>query len=105
MFNTCVCVCRLKCPAELDWASKLVIPVCFSVDTNKVIETGLLSRRAHAEIVTSLSTLMLVHTCRPSPSDLTTVCRRLVERHPNLRDKVDNGFVSDNITCTLKRNI
>lgn len=79
---------------DQDWAEKLVLPVRFSASTNKVMETGVLTSRARVEITTSLSTLMLVHTSRPTPKDLTTVSRRLIEKYPNLRDKVDNGFVS-----------
>ena len=71
-----------------------MLPVRFSAATNKVVETGVLTNKARIEIITALSTLMLVYTSRPTPSDLTTVSRRLVEKYPNLRDKVDNGFVS-----------
>lgn len=77
---------------DQDWAEKLVLPVRFSASTNKVVETGVLTRRARVEITTSSSTLMLVP--RPTPEDLTTVSRRLIEKYPNLRDNVDNGFVS-----------
>lgn len=71
------------------------MPVRFSAGTNEVVKTGILPKKARVEIVNSLATLMLVHTSRPSPSDLTTVSRRLVEKHPKLKDKVDNGFVSE----------
>ena len=77
-----------------DWAEKLVLPVRFSVATSKVLDTGLLTKKARVEIITALSTLMLVHTSRPTPRDLTIVSRRLVEKHPKLKDKVDNGYVS-----------
>ena len=77
-----------------NWAETLALPVRFSATTNKVLETGILTKKARVEIITSLSTLMLVHSSRPTPNDLTTVSRRLVEKHPKLRDKVDNGFVS-----------
>lgn len=91
--------CLLHCRSDekkpdLDWAEKLAIPTRFSAATNKMMETGVLKKKARIEIISSLSTLMLVHTSRPTPSDLTTVCRRLVEKHPNLKDKVDSGFVS-----------
>lgn len=79
---------------DKDWADTLVLPVRFSATTNKALGTGILTKKARVEIITSLSTLMLVHTSRPTPNDLTTVSRRLVEKHPKLKDKVDNGFVS-----------
>ena len=53
-----------------------------------------MTSKARVEITTSLSTLMLVHTSRPTPRELTTVSKRLIEKYPKLRDKVDNGFVS-----------
>lgn len=89
----CPQYCRSLEP-DLDWAEKLILPVRFSAATNKVVESGKLTSKARVEIVTALSTLMLVHTSRPTPSDLTTVCRRLVEKYPKLRDKVDSSFVS-----------
>lgn len=58
------------------------------------MKTGILKRRHRDEIINSLSTLMLVHTSHPTPDDYTTVCRRLVEKYPNLKDKVDSGYVS-----------
>lgn len=85
---------------DKDWAEKLVIPVRFSAATTKVVEAGVLTKKARIEITTALSTLMLVYTSRPTPSDFTTISRRLVEKHPNLRDKVDGGFVSQIIFCT-----
>lgn len=77
-----------KSEPEPDWAEKLVLPLRFSATTNKAIEAGVLTKKARAEIVTCLSKLMLVYTSRPSFSDLTTVSRRLVEMHQNLKDKL-----------------
>ena len=55
---------------------------------------GILTQNARVEIVDSLSTLVMVHTIRPTPEDLTVLSRRLIEKHPSLHDRVDNGFVS-----------
>ena len=83
----------------VDWAEGLVIPTRFSTPTTKAIETGILTKSARVEIVHSLSTLMLMHTSRPMPHDLDTVSRRLIEKHPTLRDTVDKGYVRT--TCTV----
>lgn len=57
------------------------------------LDSGVLSKRSRDEIVQSLSTHILVHTNRPLPDDFHTVCRRLVEKYPSLKDTVDNGYV------------
>jgi hypothetical protein len=79
---------------DASYAEKLVIPTRFSMETSTAIETGLLKRKHRDEIVNSLSTLMLVHTSHPTPEDYTTICRRLVGKYPNLKDKVDSGYSS-----------
>ena len=58
------------------------------------MKTGILKRRHRDEIINSFSTLILI---RPTPDDYTTVCRRLVEKYPNLKDKVDSGYVSTSL--------
>ena len=81
-------------PDDKDWAYKLTIPTRFSTRTMKAVQTGVLTPSARVEITNSLSTLILVHTTRPKPEDYKVVCRRLVEKHSNLRDKCDSGNVS-----------
>ena len=71
----------------------MVLPTRFSTPTMKAIETGILTKIARVEIVDSLATFMLVYTSRPTPHDFTTISRRLIEKYPILRDKVDNGYV------------
>ena len=78
----------------VDWAKDLALPTRFSTPTNKAIQTGVLTKSARVEIVHSVATLMLMHTSRPTPHDLDTISRRLVEKHPKLRDTVDKGYVS-----------
>lgn len=79
---------------NIDWADKLVLPTRFSTPTTEAIKTGVLTKSVRVEIVDSLSTLMLIHTSRPTPHDLDTICRRLIEKFPKLKDTVDNGYVS-----------
>ena len=64
-----------------NWAEKLVVPTRFSSNTMTAMKEGVLTSKARDEIMTSLSTLIMVHTMRPTPDDYTTVCRRLVEKH------------------------
>lgn len=78
---------------ESNWAETMAIPTRFSGETTSSIDSGVLSKRSRDEIVQSLSTHILVHTNRPLPDDFHTVCRRLVEKYPSLKDTVDNGYV------------
>lgn len=80
-------------PIDKLYAMNLVIPTRFSAETTACVKSGKLSKKARDEIINSLSTMMLVHTSRPSPEDFTVICSRLVEKYPTLRDTVDNGFV------------
>ena len=77
-----------------NWAEQLTIPKRFSTATNKAIKTGMLSSKAQDEIIHSLSTLIMVHTVKPSPDDYNTVCLRLIKAYPLLADNVDGGYVS-----------
>lgn len=78
-----------------DWADQLTIPTRFSEETTSFIKSGgIPSKKARDEIIQSLSTLMLVYTDRPTPDDYSIVCRKLVEKYPTLKDKVDSSFVS-----------
>ena len=79
---------------SLDWADVLVLPTRFSRATTMAVETGVLTKSARVEIVDSLATLILTHTSRPTPHDLTIICQRLTEMYPKLKDMLDNGYVS-----------
>ena len=76
-----------------DWAEKLVIPSRFSVGTSAALKSGVPTRKARDEIVNSLSTLILVHTIRPTSDDYNIICKKLVEKHPILKDHVGSGYV------------
>lgn len=71
------------------------------------IAYGIPTQRARDEIVNSISTLILVHTMYPNSDDYTVICRRLVEKHPKLRDSVGSGYVSSTIyhhACSAQYN-
>ena len=90
--------CLRLCDPATDWARELIIPVRFSAETHKAIEIGVLTRKARVEINSSLATLMMVYTIRPTPDDMHTVCRRLVQKYPTLKDNSPSGYVSTLIT-------
>jgi hypothetical protein len=46
------------------------------------------------EIITSLATLVMVHTMNPTPTEYTTLSGRLVAKYPILADGFGCGYVS-----------
>lgn len=48
----------------------------------------------HCEIVSTLATLMMVHTMYPTPEQYTTVCQKLVVEYEILHDGFGYGYVS-----------
>ena len=79
-------------PAD-NWAGKLNMPKRFSTETMTAIKSGILNNRVRDEIVNSLSTLMMVHTVKPTPEEYNTVCTKLITTYPVLKDNCDNGYV------------
>ena len=75
-----------------------MIPSRFSAETNALLKTGMPTRRSRDEIVNALATLILVHTIRPTPNDYNIICKKLVDKHPVLRDHIGSGFVSKYFT-------
>lgn len=77
-----------------EWHLSLKIPTAFSVKTEEAIKTGRLTKRCRTEIVQSVSSLMLVHTKTPTSDQYNTVCRKLIEEHPKLKDDIGStGYV------------
>ena len=72
---------------DTQFAETFVIPRRFSAETTQAVKTRVLNQKARDEIISSLTTLILVHTKRPKPNDFTTICRRLVAKYPTLKDK------------------
>ena len=66
----------------------------FSKETTGNIAAGVLTQKTREEVVNSLSTLMLVYTIRPTPNDYNIICKRLVDKHPTLKDHAGSGYVS-----------
>lgn len=62
----------------------------------KAIDTGIVCAKPRRDISQVLRTLILQFTRYPTPDQYVTVCRRLVEKFPKLRDDENNGYVSNN---------
>ena len=60
-----------------------------------LIETGILTPKHRDEIVTSVAHIMLSYTIKPSGTEYHTICRRLIQQYPTLKDdKSETGYVS-----------
>ena len=61
-----------------DWADAFIVSKRFSADTMEAMQNctkvGSLSNNARDEIVNTLSTLIIVHTIQPTPSNYNAVC-------------------------------
>lgn len=76
------------------WAEKLAIPSRFSAKTTAALESGTPTGKARDDIINALATVTMVHTMNPTGSEYNTVCRRLTEKHPVLKDSIGTGYVS-----------
>ena len=65
------------------------------------MKTGVMTKGARSEIMSALATLIMVYTIRPTPDDMYTVCRRLVQTYPKLKDSTDTGYVSRDSSTIL----
>ena len=57
------------------------------------IGVGILSSHARDEIVSSLSTCIMLFTTSPTPEERQIVCKKLIDTHPSLKDSVGSGYV------------
>lgn len=82
-----------------DWHIRFSIPDLrsFSHHVKDAVTTGVLTARARKEIIQVLRTYVTAYTIRPTSEQYTTVCRKLVERYPSLKDtKGKTKYVSLN---------
>lgn len=63
------------------------------METMSSIKSGVPTRKARDEVINSLATLIMVHTLRPSPDDYSAVCKKLIQKHPILKDNIGSGYV------------
>jgi len=76
-----------------------VIPKRFSTETTTAIKSGKLNNKVRDEVINSLATLMMVNTINPTSNDYNTVCSRLVQAYPLLKDSADGGYVCYMLLC------
>ena len=77
-------------------------PCTFSTPTMKFLlvdEQGVLTKAMRIEIITVLTTQVMLHTRYPTSTEYTTVCRMLIEKYPHLSDIIGNGYVSLHLRC------
>ena len=60
-----------------NWAEKFIIQTRLSKETRDTMKNKMITRKVRDEIIDALSTLILVHTIRPTPTDCEMVCRKL----------------------------
>ena len=60
----------------------------------EAIESGSVTAVARRRIITFLRNLMAAHTRYPTPEQYTTICNKLIEKFPNLKDTVGPVIVS-----------
>ncbi len=66
----------------------------FGYTAAAAIEDGHLTSSAKRKIISLMRSLIIPHTLYPTAEQYVTVCAKLVEKHPKLRDMVGNGIVS-----------
>lgn len=64
------------------------MPSCFSNRTEEAMKTGQLTKRNRIEIVQALSSAIMLHTKIPSSVQYNTVCQKLIEKFPVLKDEI-----------------
>lgn len=60
----------------------------------KCVNKELLKKAAPIEIIRALHTMIMQHQAYPTPYEYRTAYRRLVEKHPALKDETASGYVS-----------
>jgi hypothetical protein len=53
-----------------------------------------LTSKSRDEIVNAMSTCMLIHTLTPTPDDISVCCKKMISKHPTLKDTNGSGYVS-----------
>ena len=80
-----------------DWIHRFKIPQQFSLKTMKALEGNDkmdITSAIRCEIISSIATLIMVHTITPTPEQYTIVSQRLVTEYPILADGYGCGYVS-----------
>lgn len=79
------------------WIQDFKLPTQFSLKTMKALSGSNkmeITRAVRCEIISSISTLVMVHTISPTPEEKTILAQRLVAEYPILADSYGCGYVS-----------
>lgn len=76
------------------WLGSFQIPEKYSKVTMERLREEVMTDKLRQEIISAIAIQIYQHTMYPSSEEYTTVCRKLIERYPYLKDKVGNGIVS-----------
>lgn len=82
-----------------EWHVRFSIPdlSSFSHHVKEAVTTGVITARARKEVNQVLRTYITAYTIRPSSEQYTTVCKKLIEKYPSLKDtKGKTKYVSIN---------
>ena len=85
-----------------NWAHDFKIPDQFSLKTMAALKGKnklLITKAVCREIVSSVSTLIMLHTITPTQEDRAVIAAKLVTKYPILVDGFGCGFVSSYILC------
>lgn len=79
-----------------NWHLSFKIPSlsAFSERTIDAIRTGAITKAVRTEIVQTITTLISVHTKRPTSKQYTHICKELVKAYPKLEDDASIEYVS-----------
>lgn len=74
--------------SESEWHIDFSIPELnnFSQHVKDAVNSGVVTLRARREIVQVLRTYMTAFATRPKPEQYMTICRKLIEKYPALKD-------------------
>ena len=78
------------CPTSnlSEWHMQFNIPdlQSFSQHVKNAVNTGVITARARREINQVLRTYMTAYTIFPTSEQYTTICKKLIEKYPSLKD-------------------
>jgi hypothetical protein len=92
--NSASTIKTAKVKAISDWTGSFTVPTRFSTSTSNAIKCNTLTSKSRDEIVNAMSTCMLIHTLTPTPDDISVCCKKMISKHPTLKDTNGSGYVS-----------
>lgn len=72
----------------------LTVPDQFSRATMERLRRKEVTDASRNEIISAIAIPLYQQTMYPKPEEYTTICKKLVEKYPVLKDSCGNGYVS-----------